>query len=185
MRPVQNVEEKRKEFEELALQYMDSLYGVALRMTRDVTEAQDLVQDVFLRAYRFFDRFEKGTNFKAWLFKILKNVYINKYRRESRMPQMVDVFGVEASNSLQISKTPENEVFDKLLDDEITDAMDALPEEFRFAIVLSDLQGFSYKEIAEILDCPIGTVMSRLHRGRKLLRDSLYGYAKERGYIKD
>ena len=185
MRPVQNVEEKRKEFEELALQSMDSLYGVALRMTRDVTEAQDLVQDVFLRAYRFFDRFEKGTNFKAWLFKILKNVYINKYRRESRMPQMVDVFGVEASNSLQISKTPENEVFDKLLDDEITDAMDALPEEFRFAIVLSDLQGFSYKEIAEILDCPIGTVMSRLHRGRKLLRDSLYGYAKERGYIKD
>ena len=185
MCPAQDVEKKRKEFEELALQYMDSLYGVALRMTRDVTEAQDLVQDVFLRAYRFFDRFEKGTNFKAWLFKILKNVYINKYRRESRMPQMVDVFGVEASNSLQISKTPENEVFDKLLDDEITDAMDALPEEFRFAIVLSDLQGFSYKEIAEILDCPIGTVMSRLHRGRKLLRDSLYGYAKERGYVKD
>ena len=147
MRPVQNVEKKRKEFEELALQYMDSLYGVALRMTRDATEAQDLVQDVFLRAYRFFDRFEKGTNFKAWLFRILKNVYINKYRRESKMPQMVDVSGVEASNSLQISKTPENEVFDKLLDDEITDAMDALPEEFRFAIVLSDLEGLSYKEI--------------------------------------
>ena len=182
---VQDIEDKKKEFEELALQYMDSLYSVALRMTRDATEAQDLVQDAYLRAYRFFDKFAKGTNFKAWLFKILKNVYINKYRKESRTPQMVDVSGAEASENLQTTATPESEIFDKLLDDDITEAIDSLPNEFRLAIILSDVEGLSYKEIAEVLECPIGTVMSRLHRGRNLLKESLREYAKERGYVKD
>jgi len=182
---VQSVEHKKKEFEESALQYMDSLYSAALRMTRNESEAQDLVQDAYLRSYRFFDKFQKGTNLKAWLFKILKNIYINKYRRESKRPQMVDVSDVEASGDLMVSTTPEDEIFDKLLDDDITRAMSDLPEDFRLAIILSDLEGFSYKEIAEILDCPIGTVMSRLHRGRRLLRDSLYEYAKKRGYVKD
>ena len=185
MCPVQNTAEKRREFEELALQHMDSLYSVALRMTKNVSEAQDLVQDAYLRAYRFFDRFERGTNFKAWLFKILKNVYINKYRKELRKPQMVDISSVEALNSLQGPTTPEDEIFNKLLDDDVTRAMDALPEDFRLAIMLADLDGLSYKDVAKILDCPIGTVMSRLHRGRKLLKNNLYEYAKAHGYVKD
>jgi len=185
MSQVSGVERKKKEFEEVALQYMDSLYNAAMRMTRDGDDAQDLVQDAYLRAYRFFDKFEKGTNFKAWLFKILKNVYINKYRKEIKQPQMLEVSDVEASGDLSAKTTPEDEVFNSLLDDDITSAIDELPEEFRLAIVLSDLEGLPYKEIAEILDCPIGTVMSRLHRGRKLLRDSLYEYARKRGYVKD
>ena len=185
MCPVQNTAEKRGEFEELALYYMDSLYSVALRMTKNASEAQDLVQDAYLRAYRFFDKFERGTNFKAWLFKILKNVYINKYRKELRRPQMVDISNVEASTSLPGPTTPEDEIFNKLLDDDVTRAMDALPEDFRLAIMLADLQGFAYKDIADILDCPIGTVMSRLHRGRKLLKENLNEYAKAHGYVKD
>lgn len=182
---VQSVEKRKKEFEEVALQYMDPLYSAALRLARNESEAQDLVQDAYLRAYRFFDRFEKGTNFRAWLFKILKNIYINKYRSESKKLQMVDASYVEASGGLTAVATPEDEIFGKLLDDDITTAMDALPEEFRLAIMLSDLEGFSYKEVAEILDCPIGTVMSRLHRGRRLLRNTLYEYARKRGYVKD
>jgi RNA polymerase sigma-70 factor (ECF subfamily) len=184
MSSVQNIEKKKREFEEIALQYMDLLYSAALRMTRDGSDAQDLVQDAYLRAYRFFDRFEKGTNFKAWLFKILKNIYINKYRKKARTPQMVDVSDTNISGDLADTVTPEDEIFDTLLDDDITNAMDSLPEEFRLAIILSDLEGFSYKETAEILDCPIGTVMSRLHRGRRLLRKSLGEYAKKRGYVK-
>jgi len=185
MRRAQITEEEKKEFEEVALQYMDPLYSAALRMTRNGSEAEDLVQDAYLRAYRFFDKFEKGTNFKAWLFKILKNVYINKYRKEARTPQMLDVSDVEATGGISNELTPERQIFDKLLDDDITNAVDSLPEEFRLAIVLSDLEGFSYKEIADILECPIGTVMSRLHRGRKLLRENLYEYAKKHGYVKD
>lgn len=181
----QSPDENRKEFETLALQYMDSLYGVALRMTRDATEAQDLVQDAYLRAYRFFDKFKKGTNFRAWLFKILRNVYINKYRKKLKAPMMIDASNAEIAEELQSSINPENDIFDKLLDDDVKNAIDELPDDFRDAIVLSDIEGFSYKEIADILNCPIGTVMSRLHRGRKLLRESLYDYAKNQGYLKD
>lgn len=180
-----SVDEKKREFEELAIQYMDSFYSAALRMTGDEIEAQDLVQDAYLRAFRFFDKFEKGTNFKAWFFKIIKNIYINKYRKESKAPQMLDVADAESSGLLSTVETPEDQIFDKLLDDDIIKALDDLPEDFRLTLLMSDLQGFSYKEIADILDCPIGTVMSRLHRGRKLLRKNLYEYAKSRGFVKD
>jgi RNA polymerase sigma-70 factor (ECF subfamily) len=180
---VKLAEERQKAFEELALPFMDSFYSTALRMTRNETEAEDLVQDAYLRAYRFFDKFEKGTNFRAWLFKIIRNVYINKYRKASLSPQMMDVADAEASGSLSDTDTPERQIFDKLLDDDITKALDSLPDDFRLTLIMSDLEGFSYKEIAEILDCPIGTVMSRLHRGRKLLRRNLTDYAKNRGYI--
>ncbi len=181
---IQDIEEKNREFEEVAFRYMNPLYIAALRMTGDKSEAQDLVQDSYLRAYRFFDRFKRGTNFRAWLFKILRNVYINKYYKTLRIPQMVEISNIEESGDLVTTATPENEIFSSLLDDEVANAVGALPEEFRDVIVLSDLDGLSYKEIAEILDCPMGTVMSRLHRGRKLLRKSLYEYAKERGYVK-
>jgi RNA polymerase sigma-70 factor (ECF subfamily) len=182
---IQTVEDKNKEFEDIAIQYMDSLYGTALRMTRDESDAQDLVQDSYLRAYQFFDRFERGTDFKAWLFAILRNIYINEYHRASRTPQTVDIYGFEASGILRAATTPEDEVFDELFDDEITSAMNSLPEDFRFAVILSDLEGFSYREIAEILHCPIGTVMSRLCRGRSLLRNRLYEYARKLGYVRN
>jgi RNA polymerase sigma-70 factor (ECF subfamily) len=182
---IQDIEKKNREFEEVAFRYMNPLYSAALRMTGDKSEAQDLVQDSYLRAYRFFDRFKRGTNFRAWLFKILRNVYINKYYKELRIAQVVEVSNIEESGDLVATTTPENEIFNSLLDDEVTNAVGALPEDFRIVIILSDLEGFSYKEIAETLDCPMGTVMSRLHRGRKLLRKSLYEYAKERGYVKD
>jgi RNA polymerase sigma-70 factor (ECF subfamily) len=182
---IQDIEAKNREFEEVAFRYMNPLYNAALRMTGDRNKAQDLVQDSYLRAYRFFDRFKRGTNFRAWLFKILRNVYINKYYKELRIAQMVEVSNIEESADLVAKTTPENEIFNSLLDDEVTNAIGALPEEFRIVIILSDLEGLSYKEIAETLDCPMGTVMSRLHRGRKLLRKSLYEYAKERGYVKD
>jgi len=180
----QNIDERKKEFEDLALQHMDSFYNAALRMTGDEVNAQDLLQDAYLRAYRFFDKFEKGTNFKAWIFKIIKNIYINKYRKEYKSPQMLDVADAESAGLLSISESPEDRIFDKLLDDDIVKALDQLPEDFRITIILSDIEGFSYKEISEILDCPIGTVMSRLHRGRKILRKSLYNYAKNYGFLK-
>jgi len=176
MSQIQCVDKNKREFEDLAIQYMDSFYNTALRMTGDEVEAQDLVQDAYLRAYRFFDRFEKGTNFRAWLFKIIRNIYINKYRKESQNPAMIDISDADLFGLVSIAERPENEIFDHLLDDDITKALDDLPEDFRLALLLSDIEEFSYKEIADILDCPIGTVMSRLHRGRKMLRKRLYKY---------
>lgn len=180
----QNAASKRKkEFESIMIQHMDTLYSCALWMTSrtgTVEDAQDLTQEAYCRAYKFFDRFQRGTNAKAWLFKVLKNVYINEYRKEARKPILVefDEDEVGASDELAL----ENEIFDKFLDDDVTEAMDALPEKFRLAIIVSDLEGFSYKETAAILGCALGTVMSRLHRGRKLLKKSLRRYARERGF---
>ncbi len=175
---------KAEEFNAIALPHIESIYRSALHMAGNVSDAQDLVQDSYLRAYRFFDKFKRGTNFKAWLLKILRNLWINKYHKESRAPRMVDIRDIETSEAMKAEETPEDRIFDGLLDDDITFAIDSLPEYFRLAVTLSDLEGLSYREIAEIMDCPVGTVMSRLYRGRKLLRESLHDYAKRLGYVK-
>lgn len=173
----------RKEFEDIALQHMDAVYNAALRMAKDETEAEDLVQDTYLRAYRFFDRFKRGTSIKAWLFKILKNTFINNFIKQAKTPEHVDFDRLRLSKDEPASPSdPEEELLYRSFGDEFMHAIDALPEEFRLVILLSDVEGFSYKEIAKIVDRPIGTVMSRLHRGRKLLRNSLREYARELGY---
>jgi RNA polymerase sigma-70 factor, ECF subfamily len=180
----------RREFEALALEHLDPLYSAALRLTKNERDAEDLVQDTFLRAFRFFDKFERGTNMKAWLFKILTNTFINRYRRRVKERTVVEGAAREASSekfivreSTESSANPEQYFFDKLLSDDVLRSIDALPIDFRLVVILADLQEFSYKEIAEILDCPVGTVMSRLYRGRKLLQKNLLSYAVEQGVL--
>ncbi len=185
-------EYRKTEFENIAFEFMDSLYSTALRMTRNAEEAEDLVQDTYLRAYRFFDKFQTGTNFKAWIFKILTNTFINRYRKKARTPQQVQFEKVEygIENNDKDEKIPEwtgydEEKYQELFDDDIKSALGQLSEEFRMVILLADVEGFSYKEIAQIIDRPIGTVMSRLFRGRKMLQKVLETYAKREGYIKN
>lgn len=170
---------------------MDSLYSTALRMTRNTAEAEDLVQDTYLRAYRFFGKFEEGTNFKAWIFKILTNTFINKYRKKIRTPQQVQLdkveFGLESEDEQKALKEWEgfNESnYEELFDDDIKAALAQLSDEFRMVILLADVEGFAYKEIADIIDRPIGTVMSRLFRGRRMLQKVLEKYARNEGYIR-
>jgi RNA polymerase sigma-70 factor (ECF subfamily) len=184
--------EDEKRFEEEALPLLDSLYGAALRMTRNPTDAEDLVQETMLRAYRSFESFEPGTNLKAWLFRILTNAYINTYRKRQREPRKVSQDEVEEFDLYQqlkdhdpdFSVTPENIVLDRLVDSDIIEAIDDLPEQFRLAVVLSDIEGFSYAEMADIMGVPMGTVMSRLHRGRKALQKRLWELARDRGIVK-
>jgi RNA polymerase sigma-70 factor (ECF subfamily) len=179
-------------FQEEAMPLLDSLYAGALRMTRNPADAEDLVQDTLLRAYRAFDRFEPGTNLKAWLFRIMTNAYINTYRKKQREPQKVssdevedfDLYRELKDHDPSLSETPETIVLDSLVDSDITEAIDDLPEQFRMAVVLSDVEDFSYAEIAEIMDVPLGTVMSRLHRGRKALQKRLWELARDRGIVK-
>ena len=173
-----------------AMPFMDSLYGAALRMTRSKADAEDLVQETYLKAYRGFERFEEGTNLKAWLYRILTNTYINIYRAKKRRPDETDLGEVEdlylyrrlgGLEAATKGRSAEDELLDLFTESEIKDALEALPESFRMAVLLADVEGFAYKEIAEILDIPIGTVMSRLHRGRKGLQKQLYEFAVDRG----
>jgi RNA polymerase sigma-70 factor, ECF subfamily len=177
-------------FADQAMQYMPSLYTAALRMTRNAADAEDLVQETYLKAFRGFGGFQEGTNLKAWLYRILTNTFINQYRAKKRRPdesqldEAEDLYlyrrlgGLEA---VQVGRSAEDELMDYFTDTEVKEAIEALPEQFRMAVLLADVEGFSYKEIAEILDIPIGTVMSRLHRGRKALQKRLYEFATERG----
>ena len=184
--------EDRQRFQRDALPMLDSLYAGALRMTRNPADAEDLVQETMLRAYRSFDRFEPGTNLKAWLFRIMTNAYINTYRKRQREPRKVSQDDIEDFDLYQelknhdpaFSATPETIVLDNLLDSDIIQAIDDLPDQFRMAVLLSDLEGFSYAEMAEIMDVPMGTVMSRLHRGRKALQKRLLDLAKEKGIVR-
>jgi RNA polymerase sigma-70 factor (ECF subfamily) len=181
----------KQEFEELALAHLDPLYSAALRLTKNERDAEDLVQDTCMRAYRFFDKFERGTNIKAWLFKILTNTFINRYRRKVKERTVVEGAEREAVHERFVSRdatdfaaNPEQYFFDRLLSDDVLRAIDALPIDFRLVVILADLQEFSYKEIAEILECPVGTVMSRLFRGRKLLQKTLRDYAAGQGVFR-
>jgi len=183
---------EQSDFERDAMQYTRQLYSAAMRMTRNPSDAEDLVQETFLKAYRAYHTFEEGTNLKAWLYRILTNTYINKYRKESRRPSEVDLGAVEdlylyrnigSEESAEAARTTEERVLDGLVEADIKKAVEDLPENFRLPVLLADLEGFSYKEIAEILDIPIGTVMSRLHRGRKAMQKSLWEYAANRGLV--
>src|SRR5512137_1906769 len=179
----------RDEFEGLALRHLDALYGAAVRLTRNERDAEDLVQDSLLRAYRFFDRFERGTNIKAWLFKILTNTFINRYRRSTKERNIVedDRDSVQdrlvSRDAADAAENPERAYLDRMLSDDVLRAIDSVPVDFRLAVILADLQDFSYKEIADILDVPVGTVMSRLFRGRRLLQKQLAEYAVASGVL--
>ena len=177
------------EFETEALRHLDALYRTALRMTRSEADAEDLVQETYIRAFRFKDQFTLGTNMKAWLFRILTNTFINTYRRKAAQPDVTDLDGVDEfslyrrmadDRAASSSPDPEAELLSRVVDTEVTEALEELPEKFRTTVLL-DVEGFSYKEIAEMLSIPIGTVMSRLHRGRKFLQKRLYDLARERG----
>lgn len=181
---------KQKDFNEEIIPHLDVLYNFALRLTTDPNDAEDLVQDTIVKAYRFFSSYEKGTNAKAWLFRILKNSFINNYRKTSKQPQQVDYDEVESYyENIRAERTETSDLerlmFRELMDDELSNALSRLPEDFRTVVLLCDVEGYTYEEIANMLDVPIGTIRSRLHRGRNLLKTELLEYAKKRGYTGD
>jgi RNA polymerase sigma-70 factor, ECF subfamily len=182
----------RDDFTADAMQYAPQLYSTALRMTRNRADAEDLVQETFMKGWRAFESYEQGTNLRAWLFRIMTNTYINKYNAKQRRPDETELDEVEelylfkrlgAFNQNKINLSAEDQMLELFTDDEVKSALEELPEVFLLPVLMSDVEGFSYKEIAEITEVPIGTVMSRLHRGRKLMQKRLYDYALERGLI--
>ena len=182
----------QEQFSDLAMEYMSALYTLALRMTRNPADAEDLVQVTYLKAYRGFGSFECGTNLKAWLYRILTNTYINTYRAKKRRPEIADVEDVEdlylyhrlsGNSSASLGRSAEDEALDRFTDTDVKAAIESLPDSFRIAVLLADVEGFSYKEIAEITEVPIGTVMSRIHRGRKALQKALMDLGIARGLV--
>jgi RNA polymerase sigma-70 factor (ECF subfamily) len=182
-------------FVDQAMQYMPALYSAGLRMTRNPSDAEDLVQETYLRAYRAFGTFQEGTNLKAWLYKILTNAFINSFRARKRRPQEVDVEDVEVlylykrlrgtQGGPAAGRSAEDEVLERITDTEVKAAVESLPESFRMTVLLADVEGFSYSEIAEVMDVPIGTVMSRLHRGRRSLQKALLKFVAENGLVSE
>ena len=185
--------ERRSEFERQALVHTDSLYGAAYRLTRNARDAEDLVQDSLLRAFRFWDSFEQDSNCKAWLLRIVTNTFINEYQRKKRSREVLDAAtaeqdatdGVLVQASASDRQSPEKALLERSVSDDVQRALDNLPDDFRTAVVLCDVQGLSYKEIADIMETPVGTVMSRLFRGRKLLAASLREFALAEGYVRE
>ena len=183
---------RRARFERDAMVYVDQLYSAAMRMARNPSDAEDLVQEAYTKAFSAFHQYKPGTNLKAWLYRILTNTYINLYRKRQREPLQSNADSVEdwqlaraESHTSRGLRSAEADALDHLPDSDVKQALQGIPEEFRLAVYFADVEGFAYKEISEIMNTPIGTVMSRLHRGRKLLREMLADYAVERGYLKD
>jgi RNA polymerase sigma-70 factor, ECF subfamily len=181
-------------FSDQAMEYMPALYTAAMRMTHNAADAEDLVQETYLRAYRSFASFQAGTNLRAWLYRILTNTFINSYRAKKRRPEQSDLDDVEdlylykrvgALAGATMGRSAEEELMEHFTDSEVKEAIEALPEQFRMAVLLADVEGFSYKEISDILDVPIGTVMSRLHRGRRALQKALHEFGSDRGLVGD
>jgi RNA polymerase sigma-70 factor, TIGR02947 family len=180
----------RERFERDVLPLLPSLYGAALRMTRNPSDAEDLLQDTYLRAFRGFGGFKEGTNLKAWLYRILTNNFINTYRKKQRQPQIVEGpddidewYLFDKLGAQNVQESAEDQVLDRLPDTDVKQALESIPENFRIPVLLADVEGFSYKEIADIMETPIGTVMSRLHRGRKALERALWETARQRGLV--
>ena len=182
----------QEQFTADAMQYAPQLFSTALRMTRNRSDAEDLVQETYIKGWRSFRTFQEGTNLRAWLFRIMTNTYINKYNAAKRKGTEVELDDVEelflykrlgSIDQSKLSSSAEDQMLNLFTDDEVKNALESLPEDFRIPVLLSDVDGFSYKEIAEMLEIPMGTVMSRLHRGRKAMQKMLYEYARERGLI--
>lgn len=188
---LESATDRNARFERDAIVYMDKLYAAALRYTKNPEDARDLVQDTYLKAFNSFHQFEEGTNLRAWMYRVLTTTFINSYRKDQRRPQLASgeledwQLAKAQSHTSDLGKSAEAEALENLPDSDIKRALQEIPEEFRIAVYLADVEGFSYKEIANIVDVPAGTVMSRLHRGRKLLREKLADYAKELGYSTD